>query len=586
MPDDTKDSLFVEIVSGGFNTRGTIVPLSSLSQYVTEARLRGMDFYRSYYLYDSSIIDHVKSTGSMSGFTGKRYLWYILFDIDRGDRTGEAVLQETRSFVNELQSEFGIPKEDIIPMFSGNGFHVGIPNLFRFTDGPGLPKELQLTLGRLFPEADNIFDPTRVIRVEGTKNPKTGLYKITLTHAELETLAIEEIMRKAERPDQRIHINWDPHSSLDLSSRKADPPIERMSVATDYTAIVTCMQKLHATEATSGSRHSSILRMASAFRRGGLPKAATEILMQNWAKGLPSSEISKLVDSVYKAGYSYSCNDPVMAKYCDSKCIYFKQKNYAPDVLSAHDMEKKLRSFLEKDLSSVSIDLSDFYPRIPEHSIYPGEFNVVWGDTGINKTAWIQNICVFSPHLKTLFLSLEVNPNLIYRRFLQIACNMTKEEVWSHYRQNGETLADSIGHIRVIAIAPMLDDMEKIIGVLSPQVVVVDTVDCLRAPGFADPIDEIGRRLKEIAQKLDVIIFGIHHISKAAAVDWKTGQPKMLTVHSGKGSSTLEQKADKVYGLEGVQTGHYRTLRVLKARDEGHFTIQLKVDIKTLRFSV
>ena len=216
--------------------------------------------------------------------------------------------------------------------------------------------------------------------------------------------------------------------------------------------------------------------------------------------------------------------------------------------------------------------------------IYPKEFVSIIGDTGLGKTAFSQNIAVVGK-LPTLFLELEVGADLLYRRFIQIKYNMTKEEVEQQYRDGFNSLYKGIDHIQFMSTAPYLDTIERLTADLQPKLIIVDTVEDIqvKASNPLERLDHIGRGLKQIANNQNVIIIGIHHISKSAAQD-SEGRRRALTVHSGKGASTIEQKADKVISVEGVREEDYRMIRSLKSRDEEPFKKFLTFNKETFRF--
>ena len=58
----------------------------------------------------------------------------------------------------------------------------------------------------------------------------------------------------------------------------------------------------------------------------------------------------------------------------------------------------------------------------------------------------------------------------------------------------------------------------------------------------------------------------------------------MLDIHSGKGSSSVEQKADKVIAIEGDRMKPYRKISSLGARDEHPFKIITQMSPKTFEF--
>lgn len=96
------------------------------------------------------------------------------------------------------------------------------------------------------------------------------------------------------------------------------------------------------------------------------------------------------------------------------------------------------------------------------------------------KTAFIQNLCVEIP-VPILYLTLEFSAELLFRRFIQIANNATKDYVNDVFSNefNIETqkkLIKPIEHIRVLDTSPNIKEMSKLIGQFNPKIVVIDTV--------------------------------------------------------------------------------------------------------------
>jgi replicative DNA helicase len=83
--------------------------------------------------------------------------------------------------------------------------------------------------------------------------------------------------------------------------------------------------------------------------------------------------------------------------------------------------------------------------------------------------------------------------------------------------------------------------------------VVIDTIDMV--PARYAKNDELQKQgyitaeLKKIAMEQDVIILAVSHISKGAS--YRIAEGQALDIHSGKGNSALEQKADKIIAFEG-----------------------------------
>ena len=110
----------------------------------------------------------------------------------------------------------------------------------------------------------------------------------------------------------------------------------------------------------------------------------------------------------------------------------------------------------------------------------------------------------------------------------------------------------------------------------------IDTIDAIRTGNHISDsmfkLDYIINELREIVDTMDVIIIGVSHITKA---DSRMG---ILNVHSGKHSSSIAQKADKVIGLEGSTKSITRVISSLKSRDEETFRLVCEFDTSTFEF--
>ncbi len=257
-----------------------------------------------------------------------------------------------------------------------------------------------------------------------------------------------------------------------------------------------------------------------------------------------------------------------------------------PRAYSAKEMEEEYRKFVLTDFSKTAFDLHRLYPSIPKYQVHPGEVVVFIGDTGLGKTAFVQNLVV-NLKMKTLWLSLENHATLQYRRFIQIAHEMSEAAVLEYYNHNTNALSKAVSHITSVFVSPKLSEMKRLISCHDPRIVVVDTLDGIVVEGVKDPVVQVEKsiiQLKGLAQELNVIIIAIHHIPKSAAVDYR-GNHRRLTKHSGKGSSSVEQKADMVIAIEGDEASDIREVRSVKARDEGPFTQFFHFNKETFRYT-
>jgi len=527
---------------------------------------------------------------TVRGYSGKMWLDNIVIDIDKGNDTNEGVLYRSQMFVQKLEEDWKLDRNEIQIYFSGRGYHISFPDIFQFEPSPDLPDEVKATLTKYFPEMDSMpLMKTGLIRVPFSYNSKTKLYKTPLSAMEFFSWTPEQIFEVASKFAYR-KVERDIISSIpDYSNLKVVKKSRRKKEEErdETTRIITCAQTMfdQGAAAQEGERHKILIRLVATWRMRGDSFKSAMALARAWNEGsLPDYELEKQVKYIWDKGYSPGCDDAVRVKFCDPKCIYYKQKNLVTQVMDSKTMEESYKNFIKTDFANTSFDLNELYNMKSSYRIYPGEVIYFIGETGIGKTALVQNICVRLRRMKILYLSLEVNEKLLFRRFIQIAEGMTKEQVFAHYSGNGESLTEKIDHIQVMTASPEIEAIEQLIKRYHPQITVIDTTDGISVNkaftrGNTD-IEKIGIGLKEMANRTNTIIIGIHHIAKSAAVNDK-GESKELTVHSGKGSSAIEQKSDRMIAIEGSLQTNVRLVRSLKTRDDESFAIQLQFNANT-----
>tara|TARA_Y100000593_G_C4318884_1_gene342516 strand:- start:1777 stop:3546 length:1770 start_codon:yes stop_codon:yes gene_type:complete len=577
---------YIEVAVGGVSNRGSICKADKLSKYLRP----NLELYRSLYRLDDSAIDHFDANKTIRSYSGTFELDRLTFDIDKGTNSKDKVMKDIRYFLHLLEDKGADPELYRI-WFSGRGFHVEIPDLYGFGVAKDIPEKVKRTIHKDFGKlADNIYDYARLIRVGYSYNMKSKLYKTPITVEETHKLSYEEICELSKtfiRKDFKNDVIKDAEhiwtsNIVSLSTQVTVEEIPKPS-SSKYNGHVTCVQKM-ADNIVEGRRHNLLLRMVSAWHRKGIDVNGCYALASAYIPSLEHHELVRMVDYVVEKEYRYSCSDPVMAEFCDTKCMFYKRKDYTLDVRSPDDMSKRFADFVSMDLSKTSFDLKDVYSIPYNYTFYPGELAVLIGDTGLGKTAWIQNLIVSTP-LKCLFLSLEVHDHLIYRRFMQVANGLQKEEVNELHsiEANGDlrSAVAAIEHINIMTASPEIGSMKQLISEVSPKIVVIDTIDGIRVDYNNDPfkkMEHVINGLKELAVQENIIVIGISHISKGATYEDR------LTVHSAKGNSVIEQKADKVLGIMGDRDGTRRIIKSLKSRDENRFQLAFDFDYRTFRF--
>lgn len=584
--------MYYEIAKVSISNRNIIIEEDKLNNYIADSIKNKTELYHSVYKYDETIIEHFKKASTIRNFRGTIQLPFLIFDIDRAKNTDELVLLRVREFINKLIDDWQLFHDNISVWYSGTGYHVYIHNYFgdTFCDRTVIKN----TMSRYFSESDPaIYGATGLIRAPYSLNLKSGLYKIPLTSEEIFKLNHIQIMELAKSNDIRQIPKIEKDDTKDWSEYiELSAPIKgNATISVDPVSNsvnrINCVQKMYNQGQPRTNRHVEALRIAGVFRRIGVPKQAIESLMREYNKTLAWSEIQRIIDDTFKSGYAYGCNDSVLMQYCDDKCEFYKRKNLVVTTTNAFEMEDELRDHIKKRLNANNIiNLRYMLGLRSDYKIYPGEFVVFMGDTKLGKSMVVQNLMVSYPNIKFLLLSLENGRILDSRRLMQIANDMTKEEVNEALLNGEDSLSEGIKHIKFMDDRLHINDLPKLVTSSECDVIVIDTADQIRTKtdpqNYTGKTEELALAIREIANATEKTLIIVHHISKGSSQDEK-GKSKQLTVHSGKGASAIEQKADKVIGIEGDRDGILRTITSLAARDEEPFAVEMRFNKNTFR---
>lgn len=581
--------LYCELAIGNVATRGIIKKMSELPAMLSR-QSPNSEVYRSLYLYDEEILEHMRIRKSVRGYRGKYYLDRLVVDIDKGTDTDERTLIRAREFVALLLVEpWEIPLASIGIYFSGRGYHISLPDIFQIEPSQLLPQTLSATMRHHFKGIDDIYkNATRLLRIPNSINLKSNLYKRRLSFNELMnydykqimelahsiSLMSEKILNTAPTYDDRIVLPLAPVQKVRSGSILLGEAQEQFS------RWVTCMQKVHQQGEMQGERHQAILHLSSAWRRAGVPEKATADALKIWASSVDTYEVESCVHDVYSKGYRYGCNDPFMQKYCDANCIFYTRKNYAVEARDATEMSTRLTQYAHMVKNGFGLHLHEWLGLNYQFTVYPGEVMILFGDTGIGKSTLLMNIAVAFKDLRWLWLSLENTESLTFRRMAQIELGMSKEDILDLAHEEKLPL-DGLHHITVVSDEISIDQLPHLVAEHNAHIVVVDTLDGLNIQDFRGDVnartEELGRMLPGVARRCNTIFIVVHHISKDAAKQLR------LTVHSGKGGSSVEQKADIAIGL--TKYGE-RTLQMesLKGRDVPPFNVSVEQNFETCTF--
>tara|TARA_R110000751_G_scaffold51472_2_gene112897 strand:- start:1440 stop:3281 length:1842 start_codon:yes stop_codon:yes gene_type:complete len=610
MDDNTRllKDWYLEYAIGSVANRMSICKVSDFPSIIQDNI--GREIYRSMFMYDESVLDFVSKEETISGFQGDRWIDKIVLDIDmKGKSKGDETVQNVLKLIDRL-NEKGVGNELINVWFSGTGFHIHIPNVYQFESSSKLDKTVRASIQRDFGEyIDLIYDATRLIRAGYSFNLKTDRYKNPISIKELEELSYEKIkdMCKEPRKDfQHKKLEYDNTQLLvpmDISRKNI---VEYREVFKDAKAetsrYITCAQHLYNDGEVAMHRHHNLLRLVSvAIGKFGFDIPAVQGIctayMKKFNNPLPATEVSKIIVDAYKVGgYKYSCQDVVLAKYCDPKCVLYRFKNLeeTTSVLNAEQMVDLMLEYVNTDFTNKSFDLKKIFPYMGTDSVMikTGQLAVLVGDTKLGKTAFWQHVASSIPDVKVLFMSLEVDKETMARRFMQQALKLSKKDVNDRLKQRDlksiETIKRKMSHIQLLTDSPDITKYPELIQEHKPKVVIVDTLDMV--PARYSKQDEVQKQvyiikeLKRIAVSEDVIILAVSHISKGAHYRMKEGET--MDIYDAKGTSSIAQQADMVIGFMGERdTTKKRIIKTLGARDESGFTVVCNYDWETFTFS-
>lgn len=590
------ENRIVEIVEDTISNRNIICDYESYLKKVNVNAFK-KEMYVSYYLFDTTFKDHVLKTNSVKNYEGLAYPNRIIIDLDKGEIDGQNMQSYLIHSCNEL-FDFGIDSSHVNVWFSGSGYHIELLNVFGFQPNKNVHEKVKSTLTEHFSFGDNIYDKTRIIRSPWSLNKKTNLHKVWLPLEDIFNLSYNDVCniaksRKSYKEYEKTKPNFyatfnshdtivEPYLQTSIIANKTNVSLKPMRTS-DANSVVTCVQHIFNEGPIQGSRNKNMMRMVSSWKRAGIPFIVSLNGINKWAQDtMETNEIERTVTNVYDNQYIYGCDDTILMEYCDPKCIHFKRKDYVLDIRDSNTLEDTFKEYIEKDFTKRSINIADVFHGAQDYVFKPGELVIFSGDTGMGKTAFVQNL-VAQAKKDTLFLSLEMNEILIWRRFVQIVKGQTNDWVINQYKSDPDfSVKEELDHLKIMVIAPEIEAVKKVVAQYEPNILVVDTTDEMQVDRFDGDIQKqniVIDTLKQIAQRNNTLIFAIHHLNKASAAQGMVG------LHSLKGSSNVVQKADKVVVIKGNRNDQYRTVVTEKSRDDGRLELLTQFHPETMTFT-
>ena len=553
------------------------------------------DTYMSLYDYDEYVAEYFAKHQKLAGFDGLVYIPdEFILDVD-GNTIEEA--RKRTVGLTILLKDLDVPYK---LYFSGRGFHVNIPQTsFRWKPDVNLHLKVKdsLTRAGIFEYADPaVTDKTRLIRINNTRNCKSGLYKVAIKEEWLfESVDVEVIKEYAKKPqpDNTIELEGSPVFDV-LLRQDAKVQVKEKQEFSSNTARIpdpvyhTCIQRMLDSNEV-GKRHTTALRIA-AHLRWRYPEYVVYNVMEEWRQRVDrtdsrftAEEMKKLVEGCYTGhngkGYRWGCQDPIMDAHCSDMCSLYKTKK-STSIMEATDMEKTLVDFLINNVNPVN--LGKLYNQ--DFPIYPGEVVIVQAPPKSMKTMLLQN-WVNSFKKETYFMEMEMSPRQIWSRFVMIENDWSEEQLLEHYRNSRNGMDQRFKWLTVDYNAPYANELEKRITMLPrrPEVVVVDHMGLFKSNHKDNnmKVEEVSQAIMEIAVKYGMIIFAVSEITKQAFHEG-------MNIASGKGSFRTAYNANKVLSVAPLKDsdGLIKMLHVKCEANRERENLDVKLSVNNVNIGV
>lgn len=227
------------------------------------------------------------------------------------------------------------------------------------------------------------------------------------------------------------------------------------------------------------------------------------------------------------------------------------------------EAEPKYRRYA-KSVNERSFNLGKWLPTfgLNVRPLVPGELMLIIADTGVGKTAVLQNIAVAAAPLPTVMFELELPEELLFERFICTRQGMTGQQVEDAYRKGDEVGPDALNHcfpnlVMCDQANMTLEKMDKTIELAElklgqkPLLVLVDYAQLLKAPGKSkyEVATNVAEGLKVIAKERRVVIIVSSQRNRPPKNDKGEKAPVQVSLHDAKDSGALENSSGLVLGV-------------------------------------
>jgi 5S rRNA maturation endonuclease (ribonuclease M5) len=224
-------------------------------------------------------------------------------------------------------------------------------------------------------------------------------------------------------------------------------------------------------------------------------------------------------------------------------------------VYSMEELEGEYREFVATTHTH-SLNLGAWLPALGKEvrGLVPGELVTILADTGVGKTAILQNIALKAAPLCTLLFELELPGTLTFERFVQMAMEESGSNVQNVYARKSQLdwRKKGLNHVHVCSLSKLtLEGIEKIITKSElkigerPVLVMIDYIGLVTGKGKDryERISNVAEEMKILAKSTNTIVV------LASQIHRKENNPSgEVSLHDAKDSGSIENSSGLVIG--------------------------------------
>ncbi len=422
---------------------------------ISKLPLKNEEAYVSIFRYND---EHKRSAESLGSVKGIRDVTTntLVFDFDSKLEI-EKARQDTITLCHRLCDNYGINPEDIACYFSGNkGFHVVVDVGADIT-----PEQFQKATTEIAKGLEtldlSVSDPARILRLEYSKHPATGLHKIPLSVYEVDELSVDQIKELAKTSREDYEHNTKavtlPKTLFEVKEKKKELKLVTNDFDPKSTPIGWKVYKWALAQGhfESGERHQALMVVAATCRGLGYDKTTTYHICKaaiekqasrNGGDKFDKEELYKNIieDSVFSPnweGGQYSpATNPWLKQYCEKMGFEVNERDDAKVV----------------QLDDVELGFVDYVKHIEENTILTGiacldeampltiGMNLgIIGAPSSGKTALALSILKNTSQagVISVFASLDMHRNRLFEKLLYKVSGLPRKELYDKIK-NGE----------------------------------------------------------------------------------------------------------------------------------------------------